>query len=85
MGNGLNPNVLPGPGALGPGGAARVRNPVGGQVVARIGSEGSPFAVGSSFKGKAPASGKVYLQITPSPWGNESSGSYKVKVGTFGD
>jgi hypothetical protein len=61
-----------------PGVPARLGIP--GQVVGRIGSNGTQFAVGAGFKGKVTESGKLYLRIHPSPWNNDSSGSYKVKV-----
>ena len=61
-------------------GAARVGAP--GQVVARVGPNGTPFVVGAAFKAKAADAGRLYLRIVPSPWNNDSSGAYKVKVTT---
>jgi hypothetical protein len=41
--------------------------------------------VGASFKqAGAPASGKLYLIIAPSNWGNDSAGEYKVTVKSGG-
>lgn len=48
-----------------------------GALVAKVGS-GSPFQVGSSYSGFL--SGRLYLQIAPSPWNAASSGSFCVKV-----
>jgi hypothetical protein len=62
------------------GGVARVGFP--GQVIARVGANGTPFVVGASFKGKVTESGRLYLRIAPSQWGNDSSGNYKIKVTT---
>jgi hypothetical protein len=61
-----------------PGGQPGVGTP--GQVVGRVGTSGSPFAVGASFKGKVTESGRLYLRIGPSPWNCDSTGTYKVVV-----
>ena len=55
-----------------------------GQPIGRIGANGTPFVIGAGYKGKASGSGKLYLRISPSQWGNDSSGSYKLKVNTGG-
>jgi hypothetical protein len=60
------------------GGLAVVGTP--GQVVGRIGPNGTPFAIGAAYKGKATDSGKLYLRIGPSPWNCDSSGAYKIVV-----
>jgi hypothetical protein len=50
-------------------------------VVGKIGADGEPFPIGASFKApKSPASGRLYLAIAPSNWGNASAGAYKVTV-----
>lgn len=53
-----------------------------GMVVGKIGEAGQPFAVGDNLKlPAAPASGKLFLLIAPSHWGNDNSvGEYKVRV-----
>lgn len=52
-----------------------------GAVVGRVGADGAPFFVGGSYKAaKAPATGRLYLIIAPSNWGNDSAGSYDVKI-----
>ena len=52
-----------------------------GAVVGRIGADGAPFYVGASYKAaKAPATGRLYLIIAPSNWGNDSTGGYEVKI-----
>ncbi|MBY0458419.1 MAG: hypothetical protein K2V38_13850 [Gemmataceae bacterium] len=66
------------PGFQRPGAPAPVGVP--GQVIGRIGPNGTPFAVGASYKGKASESGRLYLRIGASPWNCDSTGSYKMKV-----
>jgi hypothetical protein len=51
-----------------------------GSLVGRVGENGTPFLIGEKYEGKASASGKLYLHIIPSPWGNASTGTYEVKV-----
>jgi hypothetical protein len=52
-----------------------------GALVARVGSDGTPFVVGTNHKSAhAPGTGRLYLKIVPSAWGQHASGSYKVKV-----
>jgi hypothetical protein len=72
------PSGLPGhaPGQFLPQGGARIGIP--GQIVGKIGPNGTPFAIGASYKGKMTDSGKLYLRISPSPWNCESTGNYKV-------
>lgn len=59
----------------------------GGELIGRIGESGTPFLIGSRSAQIPKEPGKLYVQIVPSPWGNASSGEYKVyiTVGTFGD
>jgi hypothetical protein len=52
-----------------------------GSLVGKIGENGTPFLLGEKYDGKAAASGKLYLHITPSQWGNPSTGTYEVKIG----
>jgi hypothetical protein len=79
QGGGGFPGAFP-PGGGVPGGAVRIGSP--GQVIGRIGANGTPFIVGASYKGKVTESGRLYLRIAPSSWGNDSAGSYKIKVST---
>jgi hypothetical protein len=51
-----------------------------GQVVGRVGPAGTPFVIGAAYKGKVAAGGKLFLRIAGSPWNNDSSGTYTVKV-----
>jgi hypothetical protein len=53
-----------------------------GSLVGKIGDNGAPFLIGEKFDGKAGGSGKLYLHIIPSQWGNASKGSYEVKIAT---
>lgn len=86
---------VPGPGGAGFGGGmpagGRGMPPGGGgmyqsgAVYGRIGGSGSVFKVGGDYKqAGAPATGKLYLIIAPSNWGNESVGEYKVTVKSGG-
>lgn len=75
---------LPGGKGMPPGGGM---GPVyqSGAVYGRIGTGGSIFKVGGDYKqAGAPATGKLYLIIAPSNWGNESAGEYKVTVKSGG-
>ncbi len=53
-----------------------------GMIVGKIGEGGQPFAVGDNLKlTAAPATGKLFLLIAPSHWGNDNSaGEYKIRV-----
>ncbi len=53
-----------------------------GSLVAKVGEGGAPFLVGERYDGKAPGSGKLYLHIIPSHWGNASAGTYDVTITT---
>ena len=53
-----------------------------GALVGKIGENGKAFYVGDRFEGAANEEGKLYLQIVPSPWNNESTGNYRVRVQT---
>lgn len=74
------------------GGAAMVINgrPVGfggsggsgGELMGRIGESGTPFVVGSRYTQIPKEAGTLYLQIAPSPWGNPSTGEYRVTITT---
>jgi hypothetical protein len=64
----------------GSGGGARPSALAPGSLVGKIGESGTPFLIGEKYDGKAAASGKLYLHITPSQWGNPSAGTYDVKV-----
>ena len=52
-----------------------------GLLVGRIGQDGNPFMVGSSYKAQRPTgSGRLFLKIAPSAYGIDANGSYTVKV-----
>jgi hypothetical protein len=55
-----------------------------GALIGRIGTNGSPFLVGSKYQGKPPTNGRLFLRINGSPWNNESVGAYTLKI-TLGD
>jgi hypothetical protein len=67
------------PPIIGPNGQPHSYAP--GQLIGRIGTSGTPFVVGANYKTTRPgATGKLYLKIAASPWGNNSTGTYKVTV-----
>lgn len=77
--NGNGTAVMQGP-AGGPGGQpARFAS---GMLVGRIGPHGPLFPVGASYRApRAGQTGRLYLVIAPSHWGNDNAtGSYKVTV-----
>jgi hypothetical protein len=53
-----------------------------GALVGRVGETGKAFLIGERYEGTPGEEGKLYLQITPSPWNNASSGCYRVRINT---
>ncbi|HEX3316223.1 MAG TPA: hypothetical protein VHR72_15100 [Gemmataceae bacterium] len=53
-----------------------------GTLIGRIGESGDPFVIGENYEGAPSREGKLYLQVASSPWSNECSGSYSVKITT---
>ena len=52
-----------------------------GTLVGKIGPAGMPFVVGLELKQAKPGvAGRLFLAIAPSSWGQDPTGSYKVKV-----
>src|SRR2546430_427795 len=52
-----------------------------GQLLGKIGDSGPVFFIGRSHNTTPTVEGKLYLQITPGPWGNQpAQGAYKVKI-----
>lgn len=51
-----------------------------GALVGRVGDNGRLFIVGSKYEANATEQGKLYLRILPSPYGQDSSGSYEVRI-----
>jgi hypothetical protein len=51
-----------------------------GQLLGRVGENGTPFVIGERYDNTPPGEGKLYLHIVHSPWGNASAGSYQVKI-----
>jgi hypothetical protein len=52
-----------------------------GALVGRIGNNGNTFLVGARYQTNRPnEAGRLYLQVMPSPNGNDPQGSYKVKI-----
>jgi hypothetical protein len=52
----------------------------GGELLGRIGETGTPFVVGSRYTRTQREGGKLYLRMVPSPWGNPSTGEYRVAI-----
>jgi hypothetical protein len=51
-----------------------------GTLLGRIGVNGDTFVIGDRYEGVPERDGKLYLQIVPSPYEPNSTGSYQVKV-----
>jgi hypothetical protein len=51
-----------------------------GTLVGRIGKSGKEFMISDRFSEKVNEGGRLYLRIVPSPWGNASTGEYKVSI-----
>jgi hypothetical protein len=62
--------------------AGRPQQSRAGALIGRIGETGTPFVIGERFSQTNPAEGKLYLHITPGPWGGGSNGNYRVKIAT---
>jgi hypothetical protein len=75
---GFNQGGFPG-GRLAGGGGAINRRQFGGALLGRIGESGEIFLIGTRYQGKSPRTGKLQLQITPSPFGG-STGSYTARI-----
>ena len=52
----------------------------GGLLLGKFGETGETFTVGDRFEGTPNHAGKLYLQINPSPYSNQSVGTYDVKA-----
>lgn len=51
-----------------------------GALIGKIGENGNPFLIGTECELNPGESGSLYLYIVPSPWNNNSVGSYQVKI-----
>jgi hypothetical protein len=77
-----------GQGISGPEGSAQFPGQPGihppGALLGRIGENGSAFLIGGSYNGTSKSEGRLYLQISTSPWAhrgaNAVTGSYKVRI-----
>lgn len=67
-------------GASWPGGRMPGLAQVPGMLVGRIGSTGGDLPIGAQLDEVAKTSGRLFLRIVPSPWGNPSTGQYHVTV-----
>jgi hypothetical protein len=53
-----------------------------GALLGRVGESGTVFVIGDRLQNTSSHEGKLYLQIAPNPWNDQSSGTYKVKIAT---
>ncbi len=53
-----------------------------GTLLGRIGSAGKAFVIGERYEGTPDQEGKLFVHIVPSPWNNDSTGSYRVRIRT---
>jgi hypothetical protein len=53
-----------------------------GTLLGRIGDSGKVFVIGDSYEGIPEREGKLLLHIVASPWNNDSTGSYRVRIRT---
>ncbi len=66
-------------------GAKGVAKNSGGLLIGKIGENGDTFIIGERYEGTPTQDGKLYLQINPSPYSPQSSGSYEVKAAQKGN
>jgi hypothetical protein len=53
-----------------------------GALLGRVGPAGKIFVIGETFEGTPEQEGQLYLHIVPSPWNNDSTGAYRVRIRT---
>ncbi|MCI0684732.1 MAG: hypothetical protein L0Y71_21760 [Gemmataceae bacterium] len=63
----------------------KLRNPInkqiyGGALIGKIGEDGEMFLIGERYEGTPDQQGKLFLHIGESPWNNQQSGTYEVKI-----
>lgn len=51
-----------------------------GSLIGRIGEAGKAFFIGERLDVAPREEGRLFLQITPSPWNNVAAGQYRVKI-----
>ena len=84
--SGYGRNVGAGGFAGGPGlGKKGASKTTGGTLLGKIGENGDTFVIGERYEGTPSQEGKLYLQIYPSPYSPQSSGSYDVKAAFKGN
>jgi hypothetical protein len=69
-------------GKAGKGGVARTN---GGLLIGKIGEDGDIFIIGERYEGTPLQTGVLYLQINPSPYSQQSSGSFDVRAARKND
>ena len=81
--NGGGGQFITGPGGTWQGGRNTTGHPPG-ALLGRIGENGPTFLIGESYRGVSKREGKLYLQISPSPYAQNGpspvSGAYKVTI-----
>jgi hypothetical protein len=53
-------------------------------LIGKIGANGDPFFIGDHLEDTLKSEGALYLHIGPSPWNQQSTGSYDVKISRKG-
>lgn len=74
----LHPAVLGGQFTTGPNGHPGANS--AGQLLGRIGPNGNVFVIGASHKGRVSGTGKLFLRMSQSPWNNDPTGSFHVRI-----
>ena len=74
----LHPAAIGGQFATGPGGHPGANN--AGQLMGRVGPNGPVFVIGENYKGRVAGTGKLFLRMSQSPWNNDPTGSFKVRI-----
>jgi hypothetical protein len=84
MTNGGGGQYLTGPAGNGQWGGRNATGHPPGALLGRIGENGPTFLIGESYKAPSKREGKLYLQISPSPWAQNGpgavTGNYKVNI-----
>ena len=77
----------PGGGGFGGGGkgAKGVSKASAGLLIGKIGENGDTFIIGERYEGTPTQDGKLYLQINPSTYSTQSTGTYDVKAALKGN
>jgi hypothetical protein len=53
-----------------------------GTLLGRITATGKIFVIGDNYEATPEQEGNLFLHIVPSPWNNDSTGTYRVRIRT---